>query len=61
MKYLALVSEILSMTYVVVKGYLKERDYSIDCLKPEVATEPGKVYRNHGYISIFYLLVISVQ
>lgn len=33
--------EILSTTYVVLKGYL---DDPIDCVKPAVATEPGKVY-----------------
>jgi len=33
------VYEILSMTYVVLKGY-----DPIDCVKPAVATESGKVY-----------------
>lgn len=36
------VSEIFSMTYVVLKGFLYD---SIDCVKHAVATEPGKVYR----------------
>jgi hypothetical protein len=31
------------MTYVVLKGYLSNP--MIDCVKPAVATEPGKVYR----------------
>ncbi|KAK8926451.1 hypothetical protein KSP39_PZI018896 [Platanthera zijinensis] len=35
-------SEILSMTYVVLKGYLYD---PIDCVRAAVATEPGKVYR----------------
>ncbi|KVH99458.1 NADH:ubiquinone/plastoquinone oxidoreductase, chloroplast chain 5, C-terminal [Cynara cardunculus var. scolymus] len=35
------VSEILSMTYVVLKGYLYN---PIDCVKPAVAAEAGKSY-----------------
>ncbi|KAK8946570.1 hypothetical protein KSP39_PZI006809 [Platanthera zijinensis] len=35
-------SEILLMTYVVLKGYLYD---PIDCVRAAVATEPGKVYR----------------
>lgn len=57
-------SEILSMTYVVLKGYLYDL---IDCVRPAVATEPGKVYRKDSsflfsqyflyiYISIFYYI-----
>ena len=44
------VSEILSMTYVVLKGYLYD---PIDCVKPAVATEPGKVYRKDSSF-LFY-------
>lgn len=44
------VSEILSMTYVVLKGYLYD---PIDCVKPAVATEPGKVYRNDSSFLLY--------
>lgn len=52
-------SEILSMTYVVLKGYLYD---PIDCVRPPVAMEPGKVYRKDSsfllylffYIDLFY-------
>jgi hypothetical protein len=48
------------MTYIVLKGYLYN---PIDCVKPAVATEPGKVYRKDSsflffyYISILFILV----
>ena len=44
------------MTYVVLKGYLYN---PIDCVKPAVATEPGKVYRKDSSLSI--LLVFSIR
>ena len=47
------VSEILSMTYVVLKGYLYN---TIDCVKPAVAAEPGKVYRKDSSFLLYYLL-----
>ncbi|KAL4269813.1 hypothetical protein AHAS_AhasUnG0147200 [Arachis hypogaea] len=37
------------MTYVVLKGYLHD---PIDCVKRAVATEPGRIYRKDGSISI---------
>jgi hypothetical protein len=40
------------MTYVVLKGYLYN---PIDCVKPAVAAEPGKVYRKD---SSFLLLLL---
>lgn len=44
------------MTYVVLKGYLYD---PIDCVKPAVATEPGKVYRkDSSFLSI--ILVFSI-
>jgi hypothetical protein len=40
------------MTYVVLKGYLYD---PIDCVKPAVAREPGKVYRkDSSFFSIIY-------
>ncbi len=49
-------SEPLSTTYVVLKGYLYD---PIDCVKPAVATEPGKVYRkDSSFLSI--ILVFSI-
>ena len=42
------------MTYVVLKGYLSNP--RIDCVKPAVATEPGKVYRKDS----FFILVFSI-
>ena len=47
-------SEILSMTYVVLKGYLYD---PIDCVRPAIATEPGKVYRKD---SSFLLDLVSI-
>jgi hypothetical protein len=38
------------MTYVVLKGYLYD---PIDCVKPAVATEGGKVYRKESEF-LFY-------
>ena len=50
------------MTYVVLKGYLYN---PIDCVKPAVAAEPGKVYRKDSsfllllyYISIFLFSIL---
>lgn len=48
-------SEILSMTYVVLKGYLYD---PIDCVRAAVATEPGKVYRKD---SSFLLCIIILE
>ena len=51
------VSEILSTTYVVLKGYLYD---PIDCVKPAVAMEPGKVYisiQKRQFFSIRLVLV----
>ena len=42
------------MTYVVLKGYLYD---PIDCVKPAVATEPGKVYRKDSS----FLFSISIR
>ncbi|KVI08559.1 hypothetical protein Ccrd_013063 [Cynara cardunculus var. scolymus] len=43
------------MTYVVLEGYLYN---PIDCVKPAVAAEPGKVYRKDisdpGLVSPFF-------
>lgn len=45
------------MTYVVLKGYLYD---PIDCVKPAVAREPGKVYRkDSSFFSI--ILVFSIR
>jgi hypothetical protein len=41
------------MTYVVLKGYLYN---TIDCVKPAVAAEPGKVYRKDSSFLLYYLL-----
>ena len=46
-------SEILSMTYVVLKGYLYD---PIDCVRPAVATEPGKYTEK---TVLFYYISIS--
>jgi hypothetical protein len=43
------------MTYVVLKGYLYN---PIDCVKPAVAAEPGKVYRKD---SSFLLLLLDIR
>lgn len=40
------------MTYVVLKGY-----NPIDCVKPAVATEPGKVDRKDSSFSILLVLL----
>lgn len=51
------------MTYVVLKGYLYD---PIDCVKPAVAKEPGKVYRTEKTVlfysisSIFYSISIRL-
>jgi hypothetical protein len=50
------VSEILSTTYVVLKGYLY--DDPIDCVKPAVATEPGKVYISIQKRQFFSILLV---
>lgn len=42
------------MTYVVLKGYLYD---PIDCVKPAVAREPGKVYRKDSS----FLLEFSIR
>jgi len=39
------------MTYVVLKGYLSNP--MIDCVKPAVATEPGKVYRKDSSFLLY--------
>ncbi len=52
------VSEILSMTYVVLKGYLYD---PIDCVKPAVATERGKVYRKDSSFQLFSILLVLVS
>jgi len=41
----------LSMTYVVLKGYLYD---PIDCVKHAAATEPGKVYRKFFSILLVF-------
>ena len=43
-------SKILSMTYVVLKGYLYD---PIDCVRPAVATEPGEVYRKDSSFLLY--------
>lgn len=40
------------MTYVVLKGYLYN---PIDCVKPAVAAEPGKVYRKDSSFLFYFL------
>lgn len=46
------------MTYVVLKGYLYN---PIDCVKPAVATEPGKVYRkDSSFLLDSIILVFSI-
>ena len=48
------------MTYVVLKGYLSNP--MIDCVKPAVATEPGKVYRkDSSFLSIISFYYISIR
>ena len=46
------------MTYVVLKGYLHD---PIDCVKRAVATEPGRIYRKDGSISILLVFSISIK
>jgi len=48
-------SEILSMTYVVLKGYLYD---PIDCVRPAVAMEPGKVYIKDIFFLLYIILVL---
>lgn len=48
-------SEILSMTYVVLKGYPYD---PIDCVRPAVAMEPGKVYRKDSFFLLYIILVL---
>lgn len=43
------------MTYVVLKGY-----DPIDCVKPAVATEPGKVYRKDSSFLLYIYIVFSI-
>lgn len=44
---------------VVLKGYLYD---PIDCVKPAVATEPGKVYRkDSSFLSIISFYYISIR
>ena len=43
------------MTYVVLKEYLYD---PIDCVKPAVAREPGKVYRKDSSF-LFYILYVD--
>lgn len=38
------------LTYVVLKGYLSN---PIDCVKPAIATEPGKVYRKNSSFQLY--------
>lgn len=46
------------MTYVVLKGYLYD---PIDCVKPAVATEPGKVYKFFSIILVFSIRLVLVS
>lgn len=50
------------MTYVVLKGYLYN---PIDCVKPAVAAEPGKVYRKDSSFLLktvlFYYISININ
>ncbi|KAK8946571.1 hypothetical protein KSP39_PZI006808 [Platanthera zijinensis] len=47
-------SEILSMTYVVLKGHLYD---TIDCVRAAVTTEPGKIYKKESsFLWVFFLL-----
>lgn len=48
------VFETLSMTYVVLKGYLHD---PIDCVKRAVATEPGRVYRKDSSIDFYSISI----
>ena len=43
------------MTYVVLKGYLYD---PIDCVRPAVAMEPGKVYRKDSFFLLYIILVL---
>lgn len=48
------------MTYVVLKGYLYD---PIDCVRPAVATEPGKVYRKDSSFLLllqFFSIIIII-
>lgn len=42
------------MTYVVLKGYLYD---PIDCVRPAIATESGKVYRKDSSFLLYLVLV----
>ena len=44
------------MTYVVLKGYLYD---PIDCVRPAIATEPGKVYRKDSSFQ-FFSIILSI-
>ena len=46
------------MTYVVLKGYLYD---PIDCVKPAVATEPGKVYRKDSSFLFYSIRLVLVS
>ena len=43
------------MTYVVLKGYPYD---PIDCVRPAVAMEPGKVYRKDSFFLLYIILVL---
>lgn len=45
------------MTYVVLKGYLYN---PIDCVKPAVAAEPGKVYRKDSSFLLLLYYYFSI-
>jgi len=49
-------SEILSMTYVVLKGYLYD---PIDCIRPAVAIERGKYTEKTVLFNFDYLYISS--
>lgn len=44
------------MTYVVLKGYLYD---PIDCVRPAVAMEPGKVYRKDSSFLFYYITITN--
>jgi hypothetical protein len=44
------------MTYVVLKGYLYD---PTDCVKPAVATEPGKVYRKDSVFLLYSFFLLD--
>ena len=44
------------MTYVVLKEYLYD---PIDCVRPAVATESGKVYREDSSFLLYILVLVS--